>query len=139
MTTAYFQSVEISDLSLNKQNYDATAADFLPFEPSGYSDNASSEADEVSLRFPLGTLSQVDIESLITNGSQVVITGKSDTQTFWQFTGQVTDANVDLTAVVLVVGSPLKPISSGVQLPGVVPFRVLTTANVGKLPLTGGR
>jgi len=139
MTTAYFQSVEISALSLNKQNYDATAADFLPFELNGYSDNAGSEADEVSVRFPLGTLSQTDIESLITKGSQVVITGKSDTQTFWQFTGQVTDANFDLTAVVLVVGSPLKPISSGAQLPGVVPFRVLTTANAGKLPLTGGR
>ena len=75
MTTAYFQSVEISALSLNKQNYDATAADFLPFDLSGYSDNAGSEADEVSVRFPLGTLSQTDIESLITKGSQVVITG----------------------------------------------------------------
>lgn len=137
MTTAYFQSVEISALSLNKQNYDATAADFLPFDLSGYSDNAGSEADEVSLRFPLGTLNQTDIESLITKGSQVVITGKSDTQTFWQFTGQVTDANFDLTAVVLAVGSPLKPIRAGAQLPGVVPFRVLTTANAGKLPLTG--
>ena len=138
MTTAYFQSVEITALSLNKQNYDASASDFLPFDLSGYSDNAVSDANEVSLRFPLGTLSQADVETLITKGSQVVITGKSTTQTFWQFTGKVTDANFNLTAVVLVIGSPLKPVSGGVQLPGAVPFRVLTTANAGKLPLTGG-
>jgi len=138
MTTSYFQSIEISALSLNKQNYDASAADFLPFDLSGYSDNAGSDADEVSLRLPLGTLSQTDVESLITKGSEVIITGKSDTQVFWQFTGQVTDANLNLVAAVLVVGSPLKPISPGAQLPGVVPFRVLTTANAGKLPLTEG-
>jgi hypothetical protein len=136
-TTAYYQSVSIAALPLSKQNYDATAADFLPFEVSNYTDNAGNDADELTITFPLGTVRQADVENLITKGSTVVVTGTSGTQTFWTFTGRVTDAQFNLTAVALTVGSPLRPISGSVQLPGVVPFRVLTTANAGKLPLTG--
>jgi|TARA_R100000482_G_scaffold7386_3_gene2249 hypothetical protein len=136
-TTAYYQSVSIAALSLSKQNYDATASDFLPFEVTNYADNAGSDANELTITFPLGTLQQTDIENLITKGSAVVVSGTNGTQTFWTFTGRVTDAEFNLIAVALTVGSPLRPISSGVQLPGVVPFRVLTTANAGKLPLTG--
>lgn len=135
--TAYYQSLTIASLPLIKQNYDASAADFLPFDVSNYSDNAGNDADELSIRLPLGTLRQADVESLITKGSQVIVQGKSTTQTYWQFTGKVTDAQFNLTTVVLTVGSPLRPTSAAVQLPGVVPFRVLTTANAGKLPLTG--
>ena len=135
--TAYYQTLTIPSLSLAVQNYDAFAAGFLPFEVSNYTDNACNDADELTITFPLGTLRQADVENLITKGSTVVVTGTSGTQTFWTFTGRVTDAQFNLTAVALTVGSPLRPISGSVQLPGVVPFRVLTTANAGKLPLTG--
>ena len=135
--TAYYQTLTIPSLSLAVQNYDASAAGFLPFEVSSYSDNAGNDADELTITFPLGTVRQADVENLITKGSTVVVTGTSGTQTFWTFTGRVTDAQFNLTAVALTVGSPLRPISGSVQLPGVVPFRVLTTANAGKLPLTG--
>ena len=134
--TAYYQTLVISSLSLSVQNYDASAAGFLPFEISSYSDNAGNDADTVSIILPLGTLRQSDVESLITKGEQVTVTGRSATTTFWQFTGRVTDATFNLTTVGLTIGSSLQPVSAGLQLAGTVPFRVLTTANAGKLPVS---
>jgi len=134
---AYYQTLTISSLSLAVQNYDASAAGFLPFQISSYSDNAGNDADEVNIVLPLGTLRQSDVESLITKGDQITVIGRSVTTTFWQFTGRVTDASFNLTTVGLTIGSPLRPVGAGLQLAGTVPFRVLTTANAGKLPVAG--
>jgi len=134
---AYYQTLTISSLSLAVQNYDASAAGFLPFQISSYSDNAGNDADEVNIVLPLGTLRQSDVESLITKGDQITVIGRSVTTTFWQFTGRVTDASFNLTTVGLIIGSPLRPVGAGLQLAGTVPFRVLTTANAGKLPVAG--
>jgi len=134
--TAYYQTLTIYSLSLAVQNYDASAADFLPFQISSYSDNAGNEADEVNIVLPLGTLRQSDVESLITRGDEITVIGRSVTTTFWEFTGRVTDASFNLTTVGLTIGSPLRPVAAGLQLAGTVPFRVLTTANAGKLPVS---
>jgi hypothetical protein len=134
--TAYYQTLTIPSLSLAVQNYDASAAGFLPFEISSYSDNASNDADEVNVVLPLGTIRQSDVESLIVKGDQITVIGRSATTTFWQFTGRVTDASFNLTTVGLTIGSPLRPVGAGLQLAGTVPFRVLTTANAGKLPVS---
>jgi len=132
---AYYQTLTISSLSLAVQNYDASAAGFLPFQISSYSDNAGNDADEVNIVLPLGTLRQSDVESLITKGDEITVIGRSVTTTFWEFTGRVTDASFNLTTVGLTIGSPLRPVAAGLQLAGTVPFRVLTTANAGKLPV----
>ena len=134
--TAYYQTLTIPSLSLAVQNYDASAAGFLPFEVSSYSDNADNDADEVNVVLPLGTIRQSDVESLIVKGDQITVIGRSATTTFWQFTGRVTDASFNLTTVGLTIGSPLRPVGAGLQLAGTVPFRVLTTANAGKLPVS---
>jgi hypothetical protein len=134
--TAYYQTLTIPSLSLAVQNYDASAAGFLPFEVSSYSDNAGNDADEVNVVLPLGTIRQSDVESLIVKGDQITVIGRSATTTFWQFTGRVTDASFNLTTVGLTIGSPLRPVGAGLQLAGTVPFRVLTTANAGKLPVS---
>jgi hypothetical protein len=134
--TAYYQTLTIPSLSLAVQNYDASAAGFLPFEISSYSDNASNDADEVNVVLPLGTIRQSDVESLIVKGDQITVIGRSATTTFWQFTGRVTDASFNLTTVGLTIGSPLRPVGAGLQLAGTTPFRVLTTANAGKLPVS---
>jgi len=134
---AYYQTLTISSLSLAVQNYDASAAGFLPFQISSYSDNAGNDADEVNIVLPLGTLRQSDVESLITKGDEITVIGRSVTTTFWEFTGRVTDASFNLTTVGLTIGSPLRPVAAGLQLAGTVPFRVLTTANAGKLPVAG--
>jgi hypothetical protein len=134
--TAYYQTLTIPSLSLAVQNYDASAAGFLPFEISSYSDNAGNDADEVNVVLPLGTIRQSDVESLIVKGDQITVIGRSATTTFWQFTGRVTDASFNLTTVGLTIGSPLRPVGAGLQLAGTVPFRVLTTANAGKLPVS---
>lgn len=135
--TAYYQTLTISKLSLAVQNYDASAAGFLPFEVSSYSDNAGNDADEVNILLPIGTIRQSDVESLIIKGDEVTVIGRSATTTFWQYTGRVTDATFNLTTVGLTIGSPLRPVGAGLQLAGTVPFRVLTTANAGKLPVSG--
>ena len=134
--TAYYQTLTIPSLSLAVQNYDASAVGFLPFEISSYSDNAGNDADEVNVVLPLGTIRQSDVESLIVKGDQITVIGRSATTTFWQFTGRVTDASFNLTTVGLTIGSPLRPVGAGLQLAGTVPFRVLTTANAGKLPVS---
>jgi hypothetical protein len=134
--TAYYQTLTIPSLSLAVQNYDASAAGFLPFEISSYSDNAGNDADEINVVLPLGTIRQSDVESLIVKGDQITVIGRSATTTFWQFTGRVTDASFNLTTVGLTIGSPLRPVGAGLQLAGTVPFRVLTTANAGKLPVS---
>jgi|AACY02.18.fsa_nt_gi hypothetical protein len=135
-TTAYYQTLSITKLSLSVQNYNASAADFLPFEISSYSDNAGNDADEINIILPIGTIRQTDVEGLIVKGDQVTVVGRNTTKTFWQFTGRVTDATFNLTTVGLTIGSPLRPVGAGLQLAGTVPFRVLTTANAGKLPVS---
>jgi len=136
-TTVYFQTLTIASLSLSVQNFNASAADFLAFQVNSYSDNAASDADEVSITLPIGTIQQSDIESLIVKGSTVTINGRSPSTVFWQYTGRVTDATFNLNSVGLIVSSPLRPVTAGLQLPGTVPFRVLTNANAGKLPVAG--
>lgn len=136
--TAYYQRVSIPLIGFAHQNHDASQPDYLPFESGVYSDNAGSDADEVSLSFPLGTFTQAVIEKLITEGGEVIVIAESGPAAIvWSYSGQVVDAAINLTSIEIVVGSRLKPISSGVQVPGVVPFRVLTTANAGKLPTSG--
>ena len=135
-TTAYYQTLSITKLSLSVQNYNASATDFLPFEVSSYSDNAGNDADEINIVLPIGTIRQTDVESLIVKGDRVTVVGRNTTKTFWQFTGRITDANFNLTTIGLTIGSPLRPVAAGVQLAGTVPFRVLTTANAGKLPVS---
>ena len=135
----YFQRLLIPDAAINAQNFDLTAVDFLPFVVGGYSDNAGGETDEVQVSMALGTLDQRIIEKLIAAGSTAIVSAESQSQVFWRYQGVVTDVTIDLTTISLVIGSPLQPVSAGTLLPGTIPFRFMTTANVGKLPTTGGR
>ncbi len=135
----YFQRLSIPAASISAQNFDQTAADFLPFAVGGYSDNAGGDTDEVQVSMALGTIDQRIIEQLIANGSPVEVSAENGNKVFWSYPGVVTDVAINLTAISLTVGSPLQPVSAGSLVPGTVPFRFMTTANVGKLPTTGGR
>ena len=135
----YFQRLSIPAALINAQNFDPTAADFLPFIVGGYSDNAGGDTDEVNVSMALGTIDQRVVEQLIADGAPVIVSAESQSQVFWRYQGVVTDVAINLTAISIVVGSPLQPVSDGSLVPGTVPFRFMTTANVGKLPTTGGR
>lgn len=140
-TQFYWQQFEIPSQGLTLQNSDALGTNFVPFICGEFESNAEGEGASIELVFPIGTFNQTFLENLITNATPATIRayssafGAATSVTDWVSTGVVTEASITLVQVTLTIGSPLRPVGNG-DAPGMVPFRSLTTANAGKLPIT---
>lgn len=140
-TQFYHHQFSIPDLSFVARNATALSPNFHAFICGSFQSNLENETSSIRLIFPIGTFSAAVLDNMASKAYTATVTAfKSDPSLSdvvdWTFTGIITAVSNSLTTINVVVGTPLRPVSSG-EAPGMAPFRSLRSDEAGKLPIAG--
>jgi hypothetical protein len=128
MELIYGNTLTLNDLSF--QNYDLTAANFLPFAFSGTVINRQGDNVNANLIFPNNDLTRPWAAEAVNSKWVAVVTVKilEPTVDLYSYTGQIMGASWDVTQVQLELGTVLDAVGAD------IPFRTLSEDLVGPLP-----